>query len=173
MMVGTTNAGADAVARTTNTLEYAARLRWIGNRGDGTGSYAGYGREYRVSVAGKPDLVGSADPAFRGEPDKHDPEDLFLAAVSACHMLSYLALCARSGVRVVAYADDASGTLALDVRGGGRFETITLRPHVTVADAADAAHALALHEAAHERCFIANSCRVPIRHEAVVRARGE
>jgi organic hydroperoxide reductase OsmC/OhrA len=151
--------------------EYATRIVWEGNLGQGTTSYATYGRGYRISVAGKPDLTGTADPAFRGERDKHNPEDLFLAAVSACHMLSYLALCARHGVHVAAYEDDATGTLKLDATGGGRFEAIALHPKVTVARAADATLATSLHAQAHELCFIARSCAVPIRHFPTVQVR--
>jgi organic hydroperoxide reductase OsmC/OhrA len=150
--------------------EYAARVRWTGDQGEGTASYAGYGREYVVAVDGKPDLAGSSDPAFRGAADRHNPEDLFLAALAACHMLAYLALCARSGVRVTEYEDDARGTLALRPGGGGRFEEVVLRPAVAVADPESADLAARLHETAHERCFIAASCSVPVRVEPVVRA---
>jgi organic hydroperoxide reductase OsmC/OhrA len=147
--------------------EYQAHILWDGNLGDGTSSYTAYGRQYRVVIAGKPELAGSANPVFRGEPGKHDPEDLFLAAIASCHMLSYLALCARAGIRVTSYEDRATGTLVLDASGGGRFEEVTLRPMVTIADG-DAAHAAQLHQTAHEQCFIANSCSVPIRHEATI-----
>jgi len=101
--------------------EYTARVTWDGNLGEGPSSYAAYSRAYRVHVAGKPDLVGTADPVFRGKADKHNPEDFFLAALSACHMLSYLSLCARKGVCVVAYEDDTWGMLVLRPQGGGRF----------------------------------------------------
>lgn len=148
---------------------YNTQLIWDGNLGDGTSTYAGYGRQYRIVIQGKPELHGSADPMFRGEADTHNPEDLFLAAVSSCHMLTYLALCARNAIRVVDYRDDATGDLVLDAAGGGRFEEIVLHPIVTLADAADADRAMALHEKAHALCFIANSCSVPIRHEAVMR----
>lgn len=148
---------------------YAARIVWTGDRGSGTSSYTSYGRDYRVLVDGKPELLGSADAAFRGEPDRHNPEDLFVAAVSACHMLSYLSLCARQGVRVLSYEDAAAGTLVLDPGGGGRFDAIVLNPVVVVAEGSDEALALRLHEDAHRRCFIANSCSVPIRHRPTVR----
>lgn len=149
--------------------EYAGRLTWTGNLGEGTASYDGYGRGYRFAIAGKPDLAGTADPAFRGDAAVHNPEDFFLAALSSCHMLAYLALCARGGVRVTAYEDDARGTLALHPGGGGRFEEVVLRPTVTVADAATAERAARLHETAHARCFIASSCSVPIRVEPTIR----
>lgn len=147
--------------------EYRNHLVWDGNKGDGTATYAGYGREYRVRVEGKPELSGSANAMFRGDAGRHDPEDLFLAAISSCHLLSYLALCARNGVNVVAYEDQASGTLVLDASGGGKFEEVTLRPRVTIAGG-DQELAEKLHHTAHEQCFIANSCSVPIRNEATI-----
>lgn len=162
---------------TRGVHEYAARLVWDGNNGTGTATYAGYGREYRVLMGGKPDLAGSADPMFRGDSGRHNPEDLFLAAISACHMLSYLALCARQGIRVVAYEDDVRGVMKLDERGGGKFEEVELHPAVTIEASGDPAtarelqeRALELHEKAHELCFIAASCSVPIRHEPTVRS---
>lgn len=148
---------------------YTTQLIWDGNLGAGTSTYDGYGRQYRVLIDGKPELLGSADPMFRGEADRHNPEDLFLAAVSSCHMLSYLALCARSRINVVDYRDLATGVLVLDASGGGRFDEIVLHPVVTIANAADADRAMALHHKAHELCFIANSCRVPIHHQAEIR----
>ncbi|MGH7563502.1 MAG: OsmC family protein [Gemmatimonadota bacterium] len=157
-----------ASARKSVGHEYSARVIWEGNLGEGTSSYTGYGRQYRVLVDGKPDLAGSADPAFRGEADRHNPEDLFVASLSACHMLFYLSLCARSGIRVVEYEDAARGVVTLDADGGGRFEKVTLRPVVTIAGPENEALAGELHDAAHELCFIANSCSVPIRVEATV-----
>lgn len=148
--------------------DYALELAWEGDRTVGTSDYASYRRGFRISVEGKADLLGSADPAFRGEPHLHNPEDLMLAAVAACHMLAYLALCARSGITVVRYSDAAQGRLELRPDGGGRFAAITLRPHVGVAPGSDAGAASALHGKAHELCFIANSCSVPIRCEPEV-----
>lgn len=153
------------------THRYEAALTWTGNEGSGTTDYRSYGRSYLVSVEGKPDLSGSADPMFRGDAALHNPEDLFLAAVSGCHMLSYLALCARRGVRVLAYEDRASGVLTLE-GGGGRFTEVELNPVVTVAAEADATGlelAEALHETAHEQCFIASSVSVPIRCKPTIR----
>jgi organic hydroperoxide reductase OsmC/OhrA len=149
---------------------YAARLVWDGNTGEGTASYTSYGRQYHVAIEGKPELAGSADAAFRGEAAKHNPEDLFLTSIAACHMLFYLSQCARRGIRVLAYEDEVRGTMTVDADGGGRFEEVRLNPVVTIADAAQAPLAEQLHEAAHELCFIANSCSVPIRHRATVRA---
>ena len=150
------------------THEYAVGLVWEGNRGKGTSAYTSYDRRFRVTVDAKPDLLGSADPAFRGDPQLHNPEELLLAAVASCHMLFYLALCARSGIRVLRYSDAACGTMAVLPSGGGRFVAIALRPRVTLARGSDPARAEALHARAGELCFIANSCSFPIGHEAQI-----
>ena len=147
------------------THAYDARVIWTGD----TSSYASYSREHRVVIAGKPDLKCSADLIFRGDATRHNPEDLFLASIAACHMLTYLALCARTGIRVLSYQDAVSGTLALGTAGGGRFEEVTLRPDVAIAGDADQDIARQLHDRAHAQCFIANSCGIPIRHVATVR----
>lgn len=148
--------------------EYSSRLIWDGNSGEGTASYAGYGRQYHIDIEGKPNIAGSADPAFRGDAAKLNPEDLFVASLSSCHMLSYLALCSLKGVRVVAYEDDAKGTTTVDADGGGRFVEVVLYPKVTIADRERVALALELHDLAHSQCFIANSCSIPIRHSPTV-----
>lgn len=144
---------------------YRARLVWEGGGDTGTINYEDYGRQFRQLVAGKEDLLGSADPAFRGDASKHNPEDLFLCSIASCHMLSYLALCARAGVQVVAYTDEPIGRMALTPDGGGRFEEVTLYPVATVVDSSHAELAMKLHDRAHELCFIASSCNFPIRHE--------
>ena len=151
-----------------NKHEYAARLTWNGNLGTGTSAYIAYGRDYTVEIDGKPDLRGSADPMFRGSPQLHNPEDLFLTALSSCHMLTYLALCAKHKITVTSYEDDAKGTLLLTPDGGGRFEVVTLHPVVTITDASREALAMSLHEKAHDLCFIASSSSVPIHHEAAI-----
>lgn len=153
--------------------EYKSRLRWTGNLGTGTSTYATYSRNYTISIEGKPTLEGSADPMFRGEAKLHNPEDLFLAAISSCHMLSYLAQCARRGVSVVSYEDNASGTLVLDANWDGKFEEVTLNPIVTIADEQTRELAISLHDDAHRGCFIASSCSVPIHHVATVRVASE
>lgn len=158
------------MSTTTGTRhDYTARITWTGNQGEGTSSYTGYGREYLIAIPGKPELAASADPVFHGAADRHNPEDLFLASISACHMLFYLSLCARKGLRVLAYEDAAEGIMTVYPGGGGRFEEITLRPAVVVAPDGDIEAARQLHETAHELCFIANSCSVPIRIEPAIK----
>ena len=155
-----------------NAHDYKARLVWDGNLGEGTSTYTGYGRRYRVQFDGKPDLKCSADPIFRGDADVYNPEDLFVASLSSCHLLSYLALCARSKINVVAYEDDASGTMLLKPDGSGAFESVTLRPIVTIAPGGDEKRAFELHETAHDMCFIAASVSIPVLHEPMIRIAG-
>ena len=147
--------------------QYRTTIAWDGAGDTGTSSYAVYGRNYRVRVEGKPDIEASADPAFRGDPARHNPEDLFVAAISACHMLTYLALCARKGIHVVAYEDAATGTMEKTGDGGGCFTEVVLHPRVTIAQG-DANLAAKLHDKAHALCYVANSCSVPIRHHATI-----
>jgi organic hydroperoxide reductase OsmC/OhrA len=147
---------------------YTTRLVWEGNLGTGTSAYTGYSRRFRVSLASKPDISGSADPAFLGEPDLPNPEDLLVAALSSCHMLAYLALCSRRGITVVDYTDDAHGVMNVSPDGGGRFESVMLRPRVSITDPAMQALAVDLHERAHALCFIAASCNFPVRNSPTV-----
>src|SRR5829696_6983701 len=93
--------------------DYAATLVWTGARAGATTSYQSYSREYEFRVGGKPAMRGSADPHFRGDPSLYNPEDLLVASLSSCHLLSYLAECARAGVHVVAYEDDATGVMTI------------------------------------------------------------
>lgn len=148
--------------------DYAIELSWTGNRGEGTESYRRYGREHEVSADGPRLIEGTADPAFRGERDRWNPEQLLVAALAQCHMLSYLALCSQAGVVVTAYEDSASGTMRMDGRGGGAFTGVLLRPRVTVTEEGMLAKAAELHAEAHRICFIANSVNFPVRHEPSV-----
>jgi organic hydroperoxide reductase OsmC/OhrA len=149
---------------------YALRTTWTGNRGTGTTGYRDYDRSATIEVAGKPDLLASSDKPFRGDPARWNPEDLLLAALSECHLLSYLHACVQAGVAVVSYTDEASGVMIEDGRGGGAFREVTLRPRVVVADASMVDAAKAAHAQAHEWCFIANSVNFPVRHEPIVTA---
>ena len=148
---------------------YRVHTSWTGDRGTGTSGYRDYDRSVTIRVEGKPDLLASADRPFRGDPARWNPEDLLVAALSECHLLSYLHAAVQAGVRVVGYHDEAIGTMVEDGRGGGHFREVILRPVVTVADPATVNAALAAHEQAHAWCFIANSVNFPVRHEPVIR----
>ena len=146
---------------------YQTHLIWTGAAHGATLDYQAYSREYQVDIEEKAPLKGSADPSFRGDPAFHNPEDLLVAALSACHMLSYLALCARERIAVVGYEDHATGTMS-DVGGKVRFAEVVLRPKVRVRGGADVERAKSLHEQAHAVCFIANSVNFEVRNEPTV-----
>jgi organic hydroperoxide reductase OsmC/OhrA len=147
---------------TGKTHTYATHVEWTGNRGTGTSAYRAYGREHIIRMNGKPDILGSSDPAFRGNGDRHNPEDMLVASVSTCHMLWYLHLAAEAGIVVTGYTDAARGTMVEDAERGGCFTEIVLRPLVTISKG-DAAAAERVHEAAHKKCYIANSVNFPVR----------
>jgi organic hydroperoxide reductase OsmC/OhrA len=146
---------------------FEAHLVWTGAGRGGTSSYEAYSREYRVDLAGKPPLVGSAAPVFRGDPALPNPEEYLVAALSSCHFLSYAALCARSGVHLLGYEDDASGTME-KVDRVVRFTEVVLRPRVKISRSSDPEKARSLHERAHALCFIANSVNFPVRNEPAI-----
>ncbi|PXY31211.1 OsmC family protein [Prauserella muralis] len=144
---------------------YGLTLRWTGNTGTGTSGYRDFSRDHEVTAGGKPVLSGTADPAFRGDPARWNPEELLVASLSQCHMLWYLALCAQAGVVVTGYVDEAGGTMIEHADGGGEFREVVLRPVVTVAAREMVAKASELHTLAHEKCFIARSVNFPVKHE--------
>lgn len=148
---------------------FRCALTWTGAAGGATTHYDAYRRDYRVEFAGKPPIEGSAAPPFRGDGARHNPEDLLMAALSACHCLSYLALAARARIPVVAYRDEAWGRMAL-VDRGMQFVEVVLRPEVTIASG-DLDRARRLHDRAHAECFIARSVNFEVRAEPVIRSR--
>ena len=136
---------------------YELQVEWTGNTGEGTKTYRSYSRNYTITGAGKPEILGSSDPSFRGDPSRYNPEDLLVASLSACHMLSYLHLCAVNHITVLDYRDAAQGLMEEASDGSAQFTHVTLRPTVTIALGDDEAKAKALHAQAHHLCFIARS----------------
>lgn len=141
---------------------YHISTHWEGNQGEGTKDFKSYNREFSVHAEGKPVLTGSADPSFKGDKTKWNPEELLLAALSTCHMLSYLYLCAAHGITVTSYIDHPTANMALDEKGKGYFTKAVLKPSIIVADPAKVGEAESLHEVAHSKCFIANSVNFEI-----------
>ena len=144
---------------------YEVTVSWTGNRGEGTRDIRGYDRSHTIAADGPPTLEGSADPDFLGDRTKWYPELLFVVALSQCHMLWYLALCARAGVVVQEYVDEPVGTMATESDGSGRFTEVVLRPHVVVDSADQVEKAESLHAQAHRMCFVAQSVSCKVRHE--------
>ncbi|PJI85439.1 OsmC family protein [Luteimicrobium subarcticum] len=149
---------------------YHLQVRWTGAGESGTSSYTAYSRDHDVTLPGRPPLPGSADPAFRGDPTRYSPEELFVASLAQCHMLWFLHLAAAAGVVVREYVDDASGSMRVESGGEGQFTDVTLRPRVTVDVVPDGARPddaalTALHRRAHDHCFLARSVNFPVHVE--------
>ena len=151
---------------------YSIHTEWTGSPGEGTTNYRAYSRDHVIAAAGKPGLPGSSDPAFHGDGSRWNPEDLLVASLSSCHMLWYLHLCAQAEIVVLAYRDNAVGTMVEDASGGGRFTHAVLRPVATLAAGSDAERATALHEEAHRLCFIVNSVNFTVSIEPTVLVAG-
>ena len=149
--------------------QYSAHLTWTGNQGEGTANCKAYTRDYDIDCEGKPVVKGSADPAYYGDAARHNPEDMLLASLSACHMLWYLHLCALRKVVVTAYEDFAEGALEVNSNGSGQFTRVELQPRGTITPESDAEMAEQLHERANAMCFVARSVNFPVTHNPTIR----
>ena len=147
--------------------EYKVLTAWTGNQGTGTKEYKSYSRNHDILVQGKETLACSSDPQFRGDRNRHNPEELLVASISSCHMLWYLHLCASNGVVVTDYSDHAVGFMEENKDGSGQFTEVTLYPKVFVEDESMIEKANALHHEANKMCFIARSVKFPVHHKPV------
>lgn len=141
---------------------YSCRIEWTGDRGDGTRTYRGYDRTWDVVTPNKPTIHCSNDPLLGGDPTLPHPEDLLLASLSACHMLSYLHL--ASGAKIVIHrsTDDPLGVGEVHPDGSGQFRSATLRPSIVVAVGTDLERAESIHNDVHRYCFVSRSVNFPI-----------
>jgi organic hydroperoxide reductase OsmC/OhrA len=142
--------------------EHRIALEW--NKGETAFTYETYPRNHTIQFKGGcskdgQDLTASASPTYRGDAAKADPEDMLVAALSSCHMLSFLAIAAKKRLTVTSYQDDAVGFL--ENEGGKLWITrVILRPRVEMD--ADPETLMQIHHMAHEACFIANSVKTEI-----------
>ncbi|MBA2612629.1 MAG: OsmC family protein [Bacteroidetes bacterium] len=144
---------------------YKTTVKWTGNLGQGTVDARYYSRDHTISIKNKTDILASSDTPFRGDGTKHNPEDLLLSALSECHMLWYLHICADNGITITDYVDNAEGIMEENEGGGGQFKEVTLYPLVTITNADQIEKANALHSMANKKCFIANSVNFPVKHQ--------
>lgn len=143
-----------------NEHTFVVAVEWTGSRGVGTTGYRDFDRDHVIRIDGLPEIAASADKAFRGNAARHNPEQLLLAALGGCHMMSYLFHAVGNGLTVIAYTDGATAILTREGTGG-RITSATLRPRVVLA-AGDVETAERIHADAHRDCFIANSVAFPI-----------
>lgn len=148
---------------------YTAQLQWQRAAGD-TFTDQRYSRRHTLRFDGGAVLAGSSSPSIVPLPFSDaaavDPEEMFVAALSSCHLLWFLSIAASRGHVVEAYEDDAEGVMARDAQRRMAMTRVTLRPRVQFAGTAPDAEVLAaLHHEAHEQCFIANSVKTDVRVE--------
>jgi organic hydroperoxide reductase OsmC/OhrA len=142
---------------------FVSHLEWSGAIKGATLDATTFSRDLDVTI-GPAAVPMSAAPGFRGDASRVNPEQLFVASLSACQALTYLFLAAKHGVAVTGYADDAEGRLGI-ADGKMRVSRVVLRPRITLADPSSEAKARALVEQAHAECFIANSTTTPVHIE--------
>ena len=148
---------------------YQTTTTWTGNLGSGTSEYKAYSRNHEITAAKKAAAIqGSSDPLFHGDPTRYNPEELLVGALSTCHMLWVLHLCAAAGIVVTDYSDEAAGEMAERADGSGEFTVVTLHPRMTITDESRIEDALAVHHKAHEVCFVARSVNFQVMHKPVV-----
>ncbi len=136
--------------------EHEARVVWEGGKEDL--------RAHRVEIGGVT-VAGSCSPQWGGDPAKADPEAMFVAALSSCHMLWFLSLARERRLRVVSYEDRAVGQLD---HGSFSFTRVHLRPAVEFREAPADEVLEELHREAHRRCYIANSVSCPVTVEPLI-----
>jgi organic hydroperoxide reductase OsmC/OhrA len=149
--------------------QYHVINRWTGNLGAGTSAYNAYSRAHELTGDGKAAAIpGSSDPAFRGDRTRYNPEELLLGALSACHMLWVLHLCADAGITVTDYEDRAWGEMVEHQDGSGEFTRVVLSPRMSIAEPERVEDGLAIHQRAHAVCALARSMKFPVEHQPVV-----
>ena len=141
--------------------KYEVRTIWTGNTGQGTANYASYSRAHEISVPNKPPIPGTTEVPRFHDASRYTPEELFVAALSACHMMWLLHLCADAKITVQSYVDDAQGRMAVHGQTG-QFAEVTLRPVMRITDPSRVRDAVALHEEAHKLCYVARSVNFPV-----------
>ena len=146
---------------------FQTQVRWTGGYVAGQSGARSYTRDMLVEPEGKPPIVGSAGARFFGDDSRYNPEDLMLASLAECHLLTYLALATQAGIRLDALSVRVTGALA-KIDGKTRFERATLHAETRVAPGTDPERARELHARAHEQCFMSNSVNFPIDVEATI-----
>jgi organic hydroperoxide reductase OsmC/OhrA len=150
--------------------KYQTNLLWTGNVGHGTRNYNSYKRDFTIEILNKVNILGSSDPAFLGDKNKHNPEELLLSSISSCHMLWFLHLASTKGIKVIDYTDTATGIMVEKEDGSGYFESVTLNPVVTISDQSRIIETNELHHQSNKYCFISNSLNFTVKHNPICKS---
>ena len=142
--------------------EHRAKIEW--RRESADFAYENYNRDFVVEFDNGLKLEASAAPDYKGSPDRVDPEELLVAAVANCHMLTFLAFCSKKRLTLDSYRDDAVGVLEKNAEGKLAITRVTLRPVASFAPGVEVSREELekLHHRAHEECFIANSVKTEV-----------
>ena len=141
--------------------EHIATISWKRSSAEFTAETYNRGHEWKFDSGVV--VPASASPLYRGDVDRVDPEEALVAALSSCHMLTFLFDAARKKFVVDSYEDAAVGIMTKNERGKLWVSRVTLRPKVTFAGRQPSAEELhTLHEHAHANCFIANSVKTEV-----------
>ena len=132
---------------------YRCSLEWKGTNRD----YNSFNRNHRVRFEGKTEIEATAAPEYKGDPGKVNPEEMLVAALSTCQMLTFIAIASMSKVEVLEYRDDAAGKVEKGADGKMRMTRVVLKPRIVLAAGANRDRAAGLVTKAHEQCFISNS----------------
>ena len=143
--------------KTYKVFRYGSEVRW------------GMGRRGSICSFGKPELEISSPPEFKGDPGFWTPEDLFVASVNACIMMTFLAYAQHKGLELAEYESEAEGVLE-NVEGKYRFTEVTVRPHVVVKSAEAVSQAREILNSAHRDCLVTNSTTAEVKIFPEVRA---
>ena len=140
--------------------EHRIKLDW--KKGTVPFTYDTYSRNHQITFKSGETMTFSAAALFKGNPSKGDPEDMLVAALSSCHMLTFLAIAAKKKITVTSYVDDAVGHL--EKEGGKLWLTrVVLHPTIEFENPPDRATLEQMHHHAHEECFIANSVKTDVK----------
>lgn len=144
--------------------------QWTGNLGTGTSAYSAYSRNHELSAPGKATGIEGSSAVARGDQSRYNPVELLIGALSACHMMWVLHLCADAGIVITEYCDEATGEMAEHPDGSGEFTRVVLNPRMVITDASRLAEAKSIHDRAHHVCCLARSMNFPVEHQAAVTA---
>ena len=140
---------------------HSATIKW--KKQTESFAYEDYNRDHSWSVPGSDEINASAAPEFKGSPGKINPEEALVAAISSCHMLTFLAICARKRIVVNSYFDEATGFMERNEHGTLALTRVELSPVISFAEEPpDDTRLEDIHHLSHKECFIANSVRTEI-----------
>ncbi|MGY6649987.1 OsmC family protein [Wenyingzhuangia sp. IMCC45574] len=150
-----------------HSYSYQIGLTWLG--GINIEKRYRYNKTYELHFKNKPSITGSADATFHGNAELYNPEEILLAALSSCHMMSFFYLCGKEKISIKSYKDQPTGMLEINPNGSGQFKEVMLQPEIVVNSSEEIKKIQDLFSKANEYCFIARSCNFKIIHQPTIK----